>query len=197
MKILEEGDYVEDCRGKILKISTITIECSEFTEKLYDLSHTIFPSKIAIAIMNTYIYINNLFNREVVWDLNLILEDGSNCSARNCCSYVGKSKDNIEILVKAFKEGKMSLTLLVYLLKELKVKNPKDTALDTQLSIYGPLEEKWKECVLLIEEGKNSDQLEEELIAALGKNHVDIDELRTIKRWRDFKEKNKSKISKL
>ena len=88
--LLEEGDYVEDCRSKTLKVSQIEIEYSYNTERFYEFCYKYFPLIVADYITHICDHISAFFGRQLVYDKHLTLEDGSYCSARNCCSYIGK-----------------------------------------------------------------------------------------------------------
>ena len=88
--LIEEGDYVEDCRSKTLKVSQIEIEYSYNTERFYEFCYKYFPLIVADYITHIYDRISVFFGRQLVYDKHLTLEDGSRCSARNCCSYIGK-----------------------------------------------------------------------------------------------------------
>jgi hypothetical protein len=91
--LLEEGDYVEDCRSKTLKVSQIEIEYSYNTERFYEFCYKYFPLIVADYITHICNHISVFFGRQLVYDKHLTLEDGSYCSARNCCSYIGKTNE--------------------------------------------------------------------------------------------------------
>jgi hypothetical protein len=90
--LLEEGDYVEDCRSKTLKVSQIDTEYTHNTERFYEFCYTYLPSIVADYITNICDIISTFFGIQLVYDKHLTLEDGAYCSARNCCSYIGKTK---------------------------------------------------------------------------------------------------------
>jgi len=91
--LLEEGDCVEDCRSKILKVSQIDVEYIHNTERFYEFCYTYLPSIVADYITNIYGSISTFFGIQLVYGKHLTLEDGAYCSARNCCSYIGKTNE--------------------------------------------------------------------------------------------------------
>jgi hypothetical protein len=92
--LLEEGEYVEDCRGKTLKVSQIDIEYSHNTERFYEFCYKYFPPTVAAYITTISNRISAFFGRQLVYDKYITLEDGAYCSARNCCSYIGKTTEH-------------------------------------------------------------------------------------------------------
>lgn len=83
------GDYIEDCRGKILKIVNVTIEpCFPSLKLFRKICYKLLPFKYSTVIIY---FVEDLFyclGWYKIWDKHLLLEDGKECSARNCCSYV-------------------------------------------------------------------------------------------------------------
>lgn len=92
--LIEEGGYVEDCRGKVLKVTTSNPEYTYGDRKVYQFCYERLPLKLADYVIDVYEYFCHLLNKTYIYDKELTLEDGAICSARNCCSYIGKNKDD-------------------------------------------------------------------------------------------------------
>jgi len=83
------GNYVEDCRGKMLKIVNINIEPSfPLLKSFRKICWLILPFKFSMIVQS---FVEDMFyylGWFRIYDKDLLLEDGSECSARNCCSYI-------------------------------------------------------------------------------------------------------------
>jgi len=93
VSLLEEGDYVEDCRGRTLKVVSYSVEYYTNVGKFYQFCYNNLPEKLADFICDIQETVYRFLKKEIIFDKELTFEDGSSDSARNCCSYIGKTNE--------------------------------------------------------------------------------------------------------
>ncbi len=85
---LKVGDLVCDCRYKHLQIAKLNQEhCVRYPKWLRNLLFADWmPGRLSDPLDDAYCWVSRKIGNEEYVDSDLILEDGSGCSAMSCCS---------------------------------------------------------------------------------------------------------------